>query len=648
MTYSASIDPTWYHALTLSERIAAFRCCPTVAPSPPNSDLATRRLKRWQAQTPFNSGTYFDDRLAQLGIAADTLHRLLGEPIEQIGSRLADSPDWMQQVSAAYSGPAQEPLLLPSGLCTPEQRAFLHIAEPLITTSRIRLRADIAALAEQHPDVPLPVEQIETILFSRLPTQLLALLCRTLILELHVARLQGLLTGETTTERFQHFGALLRRREIALDLLKQYPLLARQLVCCIQQWAACSLEWVQHLCADWQMLCATFSPERAPGALTALRSAGDQHHGGRAVLIAHFEHGLRLVYKPISLATGVHFQELLAWINGAGVTPPFRTLQMLDRGDHGWVEWVGAHDCTAPEQITRFYQRQGGYLALLYALEATDFHAENVIAAGEDPLLIDLETLFHPRLATDSAIAAPEERDLPIHSVLRVGLLPSRTCDVDLSGLGPASGQLTPGAVPVLEARATDTMHVARKRVALPLTQNQPTLDGTAADVRDYSAALVAGFSAMYRLLIARREALLAADGPIAQFAQDRIRVILRDTQTYATLIDESAHPDLLRTALDRDRFFDKLWIAVTAQPVLKRVIEAERADLEQRNIPCFNSAVDSRDAWSSHGQPLGTLFASSGLSQVRQRIARLDDADLTRQCRIIRAALRSQTDEQR
>jgi len=34
----------------------------------------------------------------------------------------------------------------------------------------------------------------------------------------------------------------------------------------------------------------------------------------------------------------------------------------------------------------------------MYALEGNDFHFENIIAAGEHPMLIDLETLFQPYL----------------------------------------------------------------------------------------------------------------------------------------------------------------------------------------------------------------------------------------------------------
>src|SRR5262249_48799495 len=152
-------------------------------------------------------------------------------------------------------------------------------------------------------------------------------------------------------------------------------------------------------CADWEAIRATFSPAEDPGVLVQLHAGvGDKHRGGQCVLISQFSSGLRVVHKPKALAVDVHVQELLRWLNARGDHPPFRILTVLDRGSYGWVEYVAARDCTSPEEVGRFYERQGGYLALLYALEATDFHYENLIAAGEHPVLIDLESLFHPRL----------------------------------------------------------------------------------------------------------------------------------------------------------------------------------------------------------------------------------------------------------
>src|SRR5262249_44363386 len=143
---------------------------------------------------------------------------------------------------------------------------------------------------------------------------------------------------------------------------------------------------------------------------------------------------------------------------------------------HGWVEFIPADGCRSPEEIQRFYVRQGGYLTLLYALEATDFHGENLIAAGEHPVPIDLETLFRPGAQCQGATgaeAAQEASDLLASSVMRVGLLPLRiwaegaSDGVEISGLGARPGQLTPQPEPFWNGAGTDTMRLARERLAM-------------------------------------------------------------------------------------------------------------------------------------------------------------------------------------
>lgn len=168
------------------------------------------------------------------------------------------------------------------------------------------------------------------------------------------------------------------------SVLEEYPVLARQLVTTVEQWVNYGLEFLEHLCIDWAELCATFSPESKPGLLTEVQmGAGDTHRDGRSVLLLQFREGLQLVYKPKSLAIDVHFQELLAWLNTCDRCLPLATIKILDRGTYGWSEYIAARDCLSEAEVQRFYERQGAYLALLSALEATDFHSENIIAAGQ-------------------------------------------------------------------------------------------------------------------------------------------------------------------------------------------------------------------------------------------------------------------------
>ncbi len=293
--------------------------------------------------------------------------------------------------------------------------------------------------------------------------------------------------------------------------------------------------------------------------------------------------------------------------------------------------------------------KEGGFLALLSALQATDFHCENLIAAGEHPVLVDLETLFHP----DTRGMAREPSDDPARmalraSVLRVGLLPERVWSddrsrgIDMTGLGAEPTQVTPFGVPGWEGAGTDEMRYARQPGTLSFAKNRPSLNGTSVQVSDYTDALVAGFSGVYRLLLEHREELLADRGPVARFANDEVRVILRPTQTYGVLRRESFHPDVLRDALDQERVFDRLWVDVEPSPYLTPVIPAERDDLRQGDIPIFTTRPESRDLWSSARQRFPAFLQESGMTLVRRRLQQLSEADLTQQLWIIRASLAS------
>lgn len=61
---------------------------------------------------------------------------------------------------------------------------------------------------------------------------MLALLDRTLVLEMHVARMQGVLSGETPEQRFASFVERLRDPAVVLSIFREYPVLAADLASC--------------------------------------------------------------------------------------------------------------------------------------------------------------------------------------------------------------------------------------------------------------------------------------------------------------------------------------------------------------------------------------------------------------------------------
>ncbi|HEX2271302.1 MAG TPA: type 2 lanthipeptide synthetase LanM family protein, partial [Pyrinomonadaceae bacterium] len=650
MSQQISPSPSWHQATTLAERIPSLSVSTLEKMQEIDSGKATRRLERWRSQTPFTNDNYFAQRLELDGLTEEKLLYLLGEPVEALHHRLANDPPWLAEFLVSLSHAGVEQTQTVEKIQVNDASGFLKVISPVIEHGEARLREKLSSMIGERTDLPFTMAVIEPYLKVHLFNHLLRMINRTMVLELNVARMHGHLSGETPEERFVSFLERIQAPEHRLALFEEYPVLARQIITCLNHWVNFGAEFTGHLIEDWEEIKKLFTPDDDPGTVTEIKiGAGDAHRQGRSVVVVKFSSGFQIVYKPRSLAVDIQFQNLLTWLNERDDHPPFRTLKILNRESHGWVEFVKAQDCSSEDGIARFYRRQGGYLALLYALQAVDFHFENLIASGEHPVLIDLESLFHQQSAEfESKHSEQIAWDHFNRSVLRVGLLPQRiwfsadSDGIDVSGLGGTGGQLSPQPVPYWESPGTDLMHIARKRMALPGGQNLPTCAGGEINVLSYSEDLVQGFASVYHTLLRHRSELLAEDGPLAGFGDVEVRVILRPTKVYGQLLNEGYHPNMLRNALDRDRFFDRLWVDIERQPKLARVFPAERRDLQGGDVPMFTTSPNSQDLFDSTGERIADFFPQTGMNMVRQRLQELSEEDFARQEWFIRGSLTS------
>lgn len=651
-------NPTWYRALTLVERLALL---PTQAEAIPaldasHAELAARRLQRWKEQKPFDTVS-FKNRLSMDSLSEEVLLYLLGEPDEALQKRIASPPDWLCSLELAFADVHDiHSFVLPDSTSDQESnklRVFMQTLKPLLKQGFDRLQQGVDALAQRYTYLPFDPEAITGLLYPNLVERIIPRIAKVMTIELNIARLEGRLHGQTPAERFSSFVQKLCQPDAMLSLLSLYPVLARDLVTIIKYWANFGIEVLTHLCTDWNEIRYLLPPDQDPGILTSIKcGAGDAHRQGRSTVVLRFATDLQLLYKPKSLAIDIHFQELLTWLNTRGehlARLPFRTLKLINKGTYGWSEFIVASECSSQAEVERFYERQGGYLALLYALDAVDFHFENLIASGEHPFLIDLEALFHPHMKKDEeAEAAQRFETLGIHaldqSVLRTGLLPRRiqgpdddSPGIDLSGLGGHSGQMTTRKYPFFTDIGTDEMHIVRQRFSMPGRNNRPVLNGADINILDYTEQIVSGFSAVYTLFMEHREELLTEILP--RFAHDEIRLILRPTMTYGRFLDESCHPYLLHNTLDRDRFYDHLWSGLHQFSYFSQVVPAERADLHNNDVPLFTTSPNSYDVYGSQGQCIMGFLKETGQEMVRKRIIQLDRDDLAKQMWFIRAS---------
>lgn len=649
-----------YKALTLEERCDLLKkTCPQGEDSFP-SDFETgyRRLEEWKKQLPFSQTALFYQRLRSENLSEEDFLYLLSEPVEALEERSQAEPLWLASLSEIITHSSADHSL--SHLSVAVEDGFyqkcnpvLLIIKPFISEYLERFSKGIEELsATYQANLPFDPTTLIEIYSGNLFALITPPLMRVVTLELHISRLLGNLQGESSETRFQDFLNQMQTPAKFHKLIYDYPVLARLLILILDNWLNFGLEFLSHLCADWPLILEEFSPGKLVGKLVRWESgAGDNHKEGRSVLKLGFESGFKLIYKPRSLAIDQHFQKLLEWINEhiqiyyGENSLLFKTIKVLNRDNYGWVEFIEPTECSSAQQIEHFYQRQGGYLALLYLLEATDFHQQNLIACGEHPVLIDLETLFQPHLK-DSGELAPEKVALESlsHSVLRVALLPERryggkeTTGVNVSGLGGPGGQMSPQPVPILEGLGTDQMRVVCKKVEIAGSANMPKLHGAPVDAGLYLEQFKLGFINLYELLSFYKTALIAE--PLAQFKKNQVRIILRPTYFYNKLLRESWHPDWLQNALERDRLFDRLWVVTQVEPYMAQFISLERRDLLAGDIPYFYTRADSVAIYDSHdNEVVPNFFAASGFRAVQQRLEQLSPQDLKKQLSFIEAS---------
>ncbi|WNM44202.1 type 2 lanthipeptide synthetase LanM family protein [Kitasatospora sp. CM 4170] len=476
-----------------------------------------------------------------------------------------------------------------------------------------------------------------------LTERLARIAARTLVLELHTARAAGRLRGGTPQERFRSFVALTARRDGLAALLRTYPVLARLLARTSLDAADAHAELLNRLLADRPLLVSGLLRGTDPGPLVAVDTeAGDRHRHGRAVAVLHFADGASVVHRPRPPAAHRHFNALLGWYNAQPGVPRLRTLGLVDRGGYGWTEFAEFRPCRTGFEVERFYRRQGALLALLHVLDGTDMHVENVVACADQPVLVDVETLFHPPSqagpAVDPAARALEE------SVHRVGLLPQLLLGdagaVDVSGIGGGLRTSSPVEGVDWAGAGTDEMRLVRRARPFREARNRPRLDGAAVDPADHTEALVAGFRAGYTALADGRDDLTGPRGLLHAFAEDEVRVVPRATRVYARLLDESTHPDLLRDAADRGAVLDLLRTDAVDDPGRPGLADHELADLWAGDVPLFTARPGGRDLWTADGRRLPGELAETGLARAETKLAALGGVDRKDQEWIVRAAM--------
>jgi lantibiotic modifying enzyme len=309
------------------------------------------------------------------------------------------------------------------------------------------LHVEARSIVSEHPAAPFDAERATVLFEPLLWGHLVGRSLKVVILELNVARVRGTLVGDSPEARCEHFASQLRSGNVRDQIIEEYPVLARSIVTATDYWVESAREFLRYLAEDVNALQDAFAVGGELGSLIAISgNAGDVHRHGRSVAIAEFSSGIRVVFRPRPL-TSITISA--SWSRGSTRSARLRSVPCTCSRVEITVGGVRPDmPCNSRDEVERFYERFGAWLAILHVLNATDFHYENVIASGEFPDA-DRSGALPSASGSGQRTGEPEQLGWEAlqRSVLRTGVLPFRAYDneqssgLDMSAMGGTGGQ---------------------------------------------------------------------------------------------------------------------------------------------------------------------------------------------------------------
>lgn len=623
-----SIRTTWPAALTLGERRSVLQF---LSAGDSDAELARRRAERWQS-TLMSFGrapvSMLDRKLDLEELTHQEFLHLLGLDPRSLLDHLP-APPWVERViEMAQARPIDDFAEAFDAAC--RELGATEYAE--FTRGAVTHCAQRVVDATRDLDLPGDTHFLIGLLLRGLVASTHRLTARTLLVEFQARSHREYGATNRAPDRHLEFVRLIRTVEARLGLFASYPVLARRLDRVCTQWVRSSILLLDRLALDWNELQTLHDGDDSPRSVVEIDlDMGDRHRDGLSVTILTFDTGQRVVYKPRPVDVERHVHDLYREVNSWGVTD-LRTWRVLPRAGYGWTTFIRSAPCRDAAEVNDHYHRIGHLLAVMYVLGATDMHRENLIASGAHPVAIDLETLLSPQLTSISDAFGRFDPQLT-DSVLTSGLLPTGQGG-EVGGAGVGFGDHVGTTMqPILVDLGTDRARIERETVDIALGQNVVEVDGRRVRAGEHVREIAVGFIDAYRSLAEHRDRM---EPFVAAIADTDTRVVVRNTQTYAVLLQESSHPQLLRDGLEADLHFSQLLRPANESAIVDLVTTSELDDLLLGDVPLFSVSPRSTCVVDAGGTEIEGVVAVSGWDLFRSRVDDLGDADLAFQVDLI------------
>lgn len=470
---------------------------------------------------------------------------------------------------------------------------------------------------------------------------------RVLVGEIKIAGQENRLVGETAKERGEEFSKnLLKNIEYLQELYLSYPELYVIMNRTVKSTVKYIAEVVKNTEQEYEQLCRTLSKNNTLGNIEKIQlGTGDSHNHGKTVARLTFSNGESLMYKPRNFQMEESYCKFIDWLNDTipGISKmsycKFHAIE-----DAGWVEYVENEPCENESEIGEFYKKMGELLCILYTLNGKDFHCENIIARGQYPIAIDLETLVHLNVfEKEQEITAVEEKIYHSisHGVHTTALLPAvlqnyKTNEtMEVGGIVSGRKRVSPFKVQALKASDSGDISIEYIQKEILPDKNMPIYDGKQVGGNEYFTQVKDSFIHMYQWILANQKQYILKIQEL--FRHIECRIIYKTTNNYTQLLNTSYHPDLLHNAVDREIYFHRIGLLFNKTQEKEEVLYRDEIKaMMEGDVPVYYIQSDNTVVYNGDKEELYQYCAKSPLEKIEEKISQMSELDLKRQISFI------------
>lgn len=394
------------------------------------------------------------------------------------------------------------------------------------------------------------IQNAEKVIVKMLFDRIYQIPLRVCIYDMQFCKRREELNGDTGYQEYLAYCEKLTDKEYVIKLCQEYPEMTRLLYTRMKYAYHNLRSFVKRLQEDKELIEEQLCFGKRFKRVQSIQIDGsDSHNQGQRVIQCVLDNGKRIIYKPHSMNKERQYQYLYnTFCQKMGL--PLYFYSIINQQEYGWEAFLHSKECESEEAVKRYYKRMGIHLFLCYLLRITDMHQENILAVGEFPVAIDVETMPGIAMKQEKENAEEVMKSKISTTVLTSGILPTPVWSngqegVIISALYCNDEVMSTVKLPVIRKAKTSEMYIDYELRKIKRTNSIPIYRGEKQYVNAYLDDICQGFFEAYKLFLREKTSL---DRMIEPIWNENTRYLVRHTQQYSMYLSSSLHPIFLKS----------------------------------------------------------------------------------------------------